>query len=110
MKSRPVLISVIIVTVLLVIGVGIVMVLMKGNEEQKPGPDVTFPGGGGLHTGGPLTATIELPLQNGDTVTVSDFIRNGVTIEDPANEGVYYLAGSSGVCNSDGTCPAAGTQ
>lgn len=48
--------------------------------------------------------------QDGSALTTNDFIHNGTTIEDPANPGNYYLAGSSGYCYPDGTCPMAGTS
>jgi len=49
-------------------------------------------------------------LRDGSLLEVRNFIGNGVTIKDPANEGVYYLAGSSGYCYEDGTCPTAGGE
>ncbi len=39
-------------------------------------------------------------------LVVNNFLKNGVTVEDIENPGIYYLAGSVGYCLKDGTCPA----
>lgn len=39
-------------------------------------------------------------------IVVNNFLKNGVTVEDIENPGIYYLAGSVGYCLKDGTCPA----
>jgi hypothetical protein len=49
-----------------------------------------------------------IPTQEGGQVATLNFIDNDITVKDPANEGNYYLAGSSGYCFEDGTCPSAG--
>lgn len=51
-----------------------------------------------------------IPTIDGREIAVRHFIGNGVTIEDPANAGAYFLAGSNGVCLEDGSCPRAGTE
>ena len=64
----------------------------------------------------PLTSTtgngssMSITLNDGSSVQTRDFLNNGITIEDPANKATYYLAGSSGACSSNGTCPIAGSS
>ncbi len=52
---------------------------------------------------------IMIPTAN-STIATKNFIRNGVTVQDPANKNSYYIAGSSGACTSSGNCPKAGSN
>jgi len=45
--------------------------------------------------------TMTVAAQDGSSVTVLDFIHNGVTISDKVNAGSYMLAGNLGYCLSD---------
>jgi hypothetical protein len=63
----------------------------------------------GSQTGTQNGATVQVPLSNGTKIVTQDFVHNGTTFQDPSNAGTYYVAGSSGVCNPDGSCPHAGT-
>lgn len=92
----------------LVIGVTSFLLLNSKEEDNEPLPGVQFPTGDPGMGAGAGTPTREVSLQNGDMIATLDFVDNGVTIEDPANAGVYYLAGSSGACTPDGACPVAG--
>ncbi|MDP1689838.1 MAG: hypothetical protein Q8L52_01375 [bacterium] len=73
-------------------------------------PTTTLPVGGSVTpmsqrpsyaTSSALTQTMNLAVQNGSTVVVLDFIRNGVTIPDTVNAGRYLLAGNLGRCVSN---------
>lgn len=103
MLMKKILLS--IALVLILITVALLFVAFRKDDKPQPDANVTFP-----------TATtstnvpVELPLTDGSTVRTRNFIQNGTTIEDPANEGNYYLQGTSGACRSDGSCLAAGTQ
>lgn len=65
--------------------------------------------GGGAQTGsisgGQISApTITIGTYDGSAV-VLDFIHNGETWADTLNQGSYLLAGSTGYCLADGSCP-----
>ncbi|HVW82438.1 MAG TPA: hypothetical protein VHC68_00615 [Candidatus Paceibacterota bacterium] len=78
-----------------------------GGSGSAPGSSET---GGGSTQGASGTPGMALAANGGGTVTVDDFIHNGVTIADPQNAGQYYLAGSLGYCLPDGSCPAAASS
>lgn len=78
--------------------------------DTPPAP--ANPGAGGVYFPGTGTGTLGTPgadrqlmLATGEQILVNDFIANGVTFEDPANTGSYYLAGKLDYCLEDGTCP-----
>ncbi len=48
-----------------------------------------------------------ITVQGSTTAQTTDFLHNGVTVPDPANPGRYLLAGSTGYCLANGTCPSA---
>lgn len=76
---------------------------------STPDFPITGSGGTGTGTGGdgnPSATGMTVADRGGNSVTTTDFIHNGVTIADPANAGMYYLAGGPGYCNPDGTCPS----
>lgn len=53
-------------------------------------------------------SALTIATRSGTSVTVPNFITNGVTIPDPSNPGQYLLAGSLGYCSTrPGPCYAA---
>ena len=103
MRTKLIIGSVIIVGALL-ISMSVWFVLKDEPEGEPDSPEITFPTASSTNSseqGG--TGTL-----GEDGIAVNDFINNGVTIEDPSNEGSYYLAGTSGYCYDDGTCASAG--
>jgi len=90
------------------IGVGAYFFLAQnrepGNEQQSPN-GTYFPVGGSVSGGPTSEQTRSLALATGETIVVNDFLVNGVTFKDPANEGSYFLAGKLEYCLEDGTCP-----
>jgi len=83
--------------------------------SETPGPEVTLPGGknsGDTTQSQPnstdpddqtipsdrLVTTISVPAYKGGTITVTDFIKDGVTLPDKSNKGRYLLAGDLGYC------------
>ena len=76
---------------------------------EQPPTGTLFPSSGGLGGGGSGTDTLLLTLATGERIAVNNFLVNGVTFEDPANEGAYYLAGNLEYCLEDGTCPNTNT-
>lgn len=96
---------------LLLSGIVLYFVLSRvAPQDQPPAPggstpSVTFPSSGSNGTPG-TEGTMNVALSDGSALAVNDFIHNGTTIEDPANPDTYYLAGSSGYCSPDGTCPS----
>lgn len=97
---------------LIIILAGVVFWLFRGRGLEVPPPDggTIFPGSNGGTGGGQTDAKLQIPSSSGEPITTNNFLANGITIEDPANEGNYYLAGSSGACNPNGTCPTAGSE
>lgn len=73
-------------------------------SETPDTPDPAFPSSGTAGTGGISAQTMSIPLRNGEEVMVRDFIASDTTAEDPVNPGNYYLAGSNGYCDENGTC------
>lgn len=55
--------------------------------------------------GGASKLTYAVRGQGNETIRVNDFIRNGETVADPLNPASYVLAGDTGYCLADGTCP-----
>ncbi|HEY0010815.1 MAG TPA: hypothetical protein VGB97_02780 [Candidatus Paceibacterota bacterium] len=100
------------ITFFFVLAVIVVAVLGYFYVQQQRAPeavvsDITFPvatSTDGLSPGTPIMVA----STEGDAIVTRDFINNGVTFEDPANEDWYYLAGDPGYCLSDGSCPQAG--
>jgi hypothetical protein len=83
-----------------------------GDEEGTEEPRIDFPlvAPSRPDLGGAAAGSFEITGRDGRSITVRNFIENSITIEDPSNDGIYYLAGSSGVCLEDGTCPTAGQE
>ena len=105
MRKTLIGILAVILTLLLV---GLAYWFWNMNRAGEPRPDdITFPVGGG---GKPVGDGMSVDSQSGQQIRTKDFLTNSITIEDPANKGNYYLAGSSGACRPDGTCPSAGTE
>ncbi len=89
------------------------MFVPKAAPQQAARPSTTLPTSGSitptptpstnpsLATSSPAAQTMTLALRNGTSVVASDFIHNGVTISDTANEGRYLLAGNLGYCVSN---------
>lgn len=75
-------------------------------QPAQPGPGVTFPSASttapGGTTGVPVNLAIE--VQNGQKLVTKDFIHNGVTILDPANQESYLLTGDLGECGVGAQC------
>lgn len=102
--------SALLILTLLVIA-GAYVFLKQGREpvtEPTPG-GVIFPASGGVTGGEPGGQSLVIALATGEQVAVNNFLANGVTFEDPANEGAYYLAGNLEYCLEDGTCPTTNT-
>ncbi|MDP2816323.1 MAG: hypothetical protein Q8O19_06565, partial [Rectinemataceae bacterium] len=78
------------------------------STEQEPG-GILFPSSGGLFGEGTKAQTRSLTLATGKRIVVKDFLANGITFEDPANSGSYFLAGKLEYCLEDGTCPDTNT-
>lgn len=77
------------------------IVWFKSAEEPAPvQPDVQFPVGGSAGPSTGVTPPLTLAGQTG-AVVVENFIENGSSLEDPANGGNYYLAGSLDYCEGD---------
>lgn len=76
--------------------------------EETPG-GTYFPTSGGISGGSSETGTRSLTLATGKQIVVKDFLANGITFEDPANAGSYFLAGKLEYCLEDGTCPDTNT-
>lgn len=95
------------VVALILVGVGAFLILSPKNTETTPDTDTTpsFPSGTAVNGGSSDTVR----LANGSSVQTKDFLDNGVTFEDPANEGMYFLAGKLDYC-TDGSCPNTGTD
>ncbi len=109
-----------------IIGVGavfavilfVVAILWIYSVQAPPGVVPSFsgalPGGG---TGGASATSASATASSTATtsamtiagtlgpLTVLDFLHNGETGADPANTGMYYLAGSPGYCLANGSCP-----
>lgn len=107
--KRFALIALVILILLLVAVVAIF--LLKGKptpttstNPNSPGFPIASSTTGG--TNGTAANSFNLPGQNGAIIATKDFLHNGQTIEDQQNRGNYYLAGSVGYCNADGTCPS----
>jgi hypothetical protein len=94
------------ILVLLALVGGYAFVSMRSEVAEAPvGPSSpAFPSAPGTgFSEGP--ESIALESASGGTLAVRDFTRDGVTVEDPANPGTFYLAGGSGYCDEDGQCP-----
>jgi cytoskeletal protein RodZ len=110
--------KILVIVVGIVIIVGIVLAV-KVLFFSTP-PTTTVPNTNYFPTASSTSSTPNTPASGSATMTVAtndtatlqtkDFINNGITIEDPANKGSFFLAGNSGACKPDGTCPTAGTQ
>ena len=95
-----------ILTVVIIVGAYLFFAQVRqpvGPEETVPG--TYFPTSGGISGGGSTTQTRSLTLAGGERIVVKDFLANGITFKDPANDGAYYLAGKLEYCLEDGTCP-----
>lgn len=90
--------------------IGFAYVLLSRDTEETPvemSGDV-FPLAPS-DTDGPRDNSVFVGARDGGTIVTRDFINNGTTIEDPANDDSYYLAGTTGYCYDDGTCASAGS-
>ena len=93
---------------LIILGIAMLaFVFLREQKEPEPetvpqNPGTYFPSTGSS-TGG--TAQRPIMLSTGEQIMANDFINNGVTFEDPVNEGSFYLAGKLDYCLEDGTCP-----
>jgi len=76
-------------------------------SQETPG-GVYFPISGG-GSGASETKTRSLTLATQERIMVKDFLANGVTFRDPANDGTYFLAGKLDYCLENGTCPDTST-
>jgi hypothetical protein len=115
MKSR----TLIILGIVLVLLIGILIVAVTFSKKAPTSPASTtpvgFPESGTVSNSGTSatstsTSKMLINLRNGTKAPANNFITNGTTIEDPANKGTYYLAGSSIECTTGSTCPIAGTE
>lgn len=92
------------VIVLILLGIGTAFVLFRGwqggevpgNGQGTGTPSSTTtggvtPGGTGGTTGGTNTGTLSIKLLTGKEVTVGNFLKDPATIEDPSNQGYYFV-------------------
>ncbi len=83
------------------------IVALQAHKQVSTNSSSNFPIASTTNTSGSGTNnTVSVGTQDGTGVVVKDFIHNGVTVQDAANQGNYYLAGTVGYCNADGTCPS----
>lgn len=94
MKKVLIVIGVVLV-VLLILLVGWKFTHKKQAVPVQPEPGVSFPAASS--TGGSTSV---------DGTRVRDFLHNGQTVPDPANQGNYLLAGSLDYCTPDMDCTA----
>lgn len=106
MTRTKIIVLVLILLTFALAAVAVILYQKRSVSSGDPTGQGTFPTGGSSTDGSPLR--MRIPLAGGGFVDTLDFIHNDVTIEDPANVGVYYLVGSSGACRPDGSCPSAG--
>lgn len=93
------------ILLLIFLGVGVFIALQAHNQVMV-NSSPSFPTASTTSTSATGTNTgVTVSTQDG-SVVVKDFIHNGVTVQDGANQGNYYLAGNVGYCNADGTCPS----
>jgi hypothetical protein len=118
-KPQIILLS---VTVFIAVIVGGIWLFLSKTHSTVPTPisnpsffqgatDVHIPGivqnpGTSTTTNAASANRIRVPLQNGSTFRVNDFLQNGETVPDTVNPGIYFLAGSIGYCLGNGTCPS----
>lgn len=96
---------------LVVIGVGTYFWLHQSPATPGTNNGMTFPNSGPNNGPGQIPSGVPqltVQAQDGSSITTLDFKHNGVSFEDPSNKGNYYIAGTNGICNPDGTCPKAG--
>lgn len=98
-----------VLTVLIIVGAYLFLEQSRRPITEQPPSGTIFPSSGGLSGGEPGAQTILLTLATGERLAVNNFLANGVTFEDPANDGAYYLAGDLEYCLEDGTCPNTNT-
>lgn len=98
-----------ILTVLIIVGAYLFLEQAREPVTEQPPSGTIFPSSGGLVGGEPGAQTLLLTLATGERIAVDNFLANGVTFEDPANPGAYYLAGNLEYCLEDGTCPNTNT-
>lgn len=103
---KTLIITVALIALLLLISTGYWFLIANNQDQNIQQGGTIFPGGNTPGTAGSLT----VETSDGSPILVKDFISNGITIEDPSNKGWYFLAGDSGACNPDGTCPSAGSE
>lgn len=94
-----------ILTALICVGAYLFLEQNRQADIEVPSVSTYFPYSGGVSNGSTKTGTRSLMLATGERMVVNDFLDNGVTFADPANEGSYYLAGNLEYCLDDGTCP-----
>ena len=103
-SSRPSKLPLIIGGIVGLLALGFVAVLLWPTApapEPAPTPSLPSAGSDGVTTA-PAGMAVHGKL---GPIRVKDFIRNGETEPDPQKPGIYILAGSSGYCLTDGTCP-----
>jgi hypothetical protein len=107
--NKPLIIIIIVCGIFLVIVAGVSFFAIENGKQSSVviPPPTSFPVSGNTKSSTPGTSTglIVLTEQNKSTIAVKDFVHNGVTIPDPTQPSQYVLAGNSGVCLPNGTCP-----
>lgn len=92
------------VLLLLIIILGIAaFVAVTAHKQTAANPSPNFPVA--TTTAASAHDQMTVALQNGQSIRTADFLHNGKTIQDPQNAGQYYLAGSVGYCDTNGSCP-----
>lgn len=71
-------------------------------ETPVPAPTLPSAASSGDTTNSGRTLSLTGKL---GTITMNDFLHNGMTEADPLNEGLYFVAGSPGYCIPEGPCP-----
>jgi hypothetical protein len=108
------LLLILLVLILIALGILAALFVLRSKPRSLTTPSQVAPSAFPVASSSPQQQTQQaqtaLQLQDGSVIVARNFMNNGTTIEDPANNGTYYLQGSSGACVPDGSCPVAGTQ
>lgn len=98
-----------VLVVVIVIGAYLFLGQSQSTNTEEFTGGTYFPVSGGQQGGPVETKMRSQTLATGESIMVNDFLANGITFEDPANKGSYFLAGKLDYCLEDGTCPDTNT-
>lgn len=91
----------------ILLAVGAFFFISQTPDNEPTRPPVTFPTGFLANGTGVPGGELSIVTVGGDPLIVRDFIHNGTTVEDPANDGNYYLAGKIDYCAEGEECVVA---